>query len=246
MTQKTSQHHHHHHASLREDYFSTRKLMLNWKLLLLRVLINGTAIAITALLLPGIIISTNNLIINLLILGIVFGLLNAFIKPLIQVLTISLIFVTYGLVVIIINTIMLFLLDFMVADRFQVGNLFAGIVGGIIISLLSLVFDNIFGLTPPIVDDEAFEKMVKEMPSQGMGFVHRRQEVEMDEDSFVPPQPAVADAEAEVQEDVEETAEPAVVEDEPVVEDGVEEETAVPPPNEPPVTEETNEEESQS
>ena len=203
--QQQQQQHHHHHASIREDYFSTRKLMLNWKLLLLRVLINGSAIAITAFLLPGIIIDTSNLIINLLILGIAFGLLNAFIKPLIQVLTISLLFITYGLVVIIINTIMLFLLDFLVADIMHVDNIFAGIMGGIVISLLSLVLDNIFGLSPPIVDDETFEKMATKMPSQGMGFVHREQEVEMDEDPFVMPRPVtdVTEAEAEVQEAME-------------------------------------------
>jgi len=239
--EKTSmaQQQHHHHTSIREDYFSTRKLIFNWKLLLMRILVNGFAIAIAAFLLPGILIETSSLIINLLILGLVFGLLNAFIKPFIQVLTISLIFVTYGLVVIIINTIMLFLLDFLMGDLFQIDNIFAGIMGGIIISLLSLILDNIFGMTPPIMDDETFERMAREWPSQGMGFVARERKVELDKDpDLIPSAPSTA-----VEDNVSETTETATnteVEEEvevPEVEEGVsadsDEETAVSPPEEP-------------
>jgi putative membrane protein len=195
------EHHHHHHASIRDDYFSTRKLIFNWKLVLLRILVNGAAIAIAALFLPGLVIPKEHLIINLLVLGLVFGLLNAFIKPFVQVLTISLIFVTYGLVVIIINTIMLFLLNFLVSDTLQVNSLFAGIMGGIIISLLSLVFDNIFGLTPPIVDDETFEKLAHDLPAQGIGFMPAAPEVEMDEDPLIiSPLPVRTQVEIQTQE----------------------------------------------
>jgi putative membrane protein len=196
--------HQSHRILMRKDFFSTRKLILNWKLVLLRILVNGTAIGITAFILPGIHIPTPG-IIDFLFLGLVFGLLNAFIKPIIQVLTISLLFVTYGLVVVIINTVMLFILNFLASNIMEIDSLLAGVVGGIIISLLSLLMDNIFGLTPPIIDDEAFEILAKEWPSQGVGFVPRETVVEMDEVVVAPPLPApdlpvVETVEAEVRE----------------------------------------------
>ena len=84
---------------------------LNWKLMLMRVVVNGLAIALTAWLLPGMDVVVPKLL-NFLLLGAVFGLLNAFVKPIIQFLTLSLLFVTYGLVIILINTVMLLILEF--------------------------------------------------------------------------------------------------------------------------------------
>lgn len=55
-------------------------------------LLNGAAIALTALLLPGITVAHQRLL-NYLILGAMFGLLNAFVKPIVQFLTISLLFI---------------------------------------------------------------------------------------------------------------------------------------------------------
>lgn len=172
-----------------ENFFSTHKLILNKKLVVMRILVNGIAIGIASFLLPGIHVSSPG-IMDILYLGLVFGLLNAFVKPLIQVLTISLLFVTYGLVVIIINTAMLFLLDLFAKEVIQIDSVLAGLVGGVIISLLSLIMDNIFGLTPPIHEIETIEQIAKEWPSQGVGFIPQTPPVEMDQVQPVGPIPA--------------------------------------------------------
>ena len=53
---------------------------LNWKLMLMRVVVNGLAIALTAWLLPGMDVVVPKLL-NFLLLGAVFGLLNATSNP---------------------------------------------------------------------------------------------------------------------------------------------------------------------
>ena len=124
----------------------------NWKLAMMRMFINGAAIALTALILPGISI-TQPKIVNLLILGAAFGVLNAVVKPVVQFLTLSLIFVTYGLVVIIINTIMMIILAFLFQGIITVNSLLAAIIGGTFVSLFGLLLEAVFGAAMPIVDD---------------------------------------------------------------------------------------------
>jgi len=139
----------------------------------------------------------------------------------------------------------LFLLDFLMGDLFQIDNIFAGIMGGIIISLLSLILDNIFGMTPPIMDDETFERMAREWPSQGMGFVARERKVELDEDpDLIPSAPSTA-----VEDNVSETMETATiteVEEEVAVPEDSEEETAVIPSEEPLHSKDNTQEDTQS
>jgi putative membrane protein len=127
------------------------KSHLNWKLILMRVVINGLAIALTAWLLAGIDV-VDPLLVNFLLMGAVFGLLNAFVKPAIQFLTLSLLFVTYGLVIILINTVMLLLLEFVFTGILLIENIWWAIAGGILIGLLGLFMENLLGLTPPIID----------------------------------------------------------------------------------------------
>ena len=74
----------------------------NWKVLLMALLINMVSIAVTALLLPGFEILNTNLL-TLALLGVGLGVLNTAVKPIFQLLTIRLVFITYGLNIIIIN-----------------------------------------------------------------------------------------------------------------------------------------------
>ena len=77
---------------------------------LMRVLVNGAAIAITAWLLPGIAV-TENRIITYVALGAVFGLINAFIRPVVLALTGRFVIATMGIGVVVINALMLLLLS---------------------------------------------------------------------------------------------------------------------------------------
>lgn len=129
----------------------------NWKLIVMRVVINGVAIALTAFLMPGITIAENSLV-NYLILGAIFGLVNAFLKPVIQFLTISLLFVTYGLVMVVVNAIILLLVSWLLNDALVVSNIWAALIGGAIMGLIGIFLEELLGLSPPIVDTTSANK----------------------------------------------------------------------------------------
>lgn len=71
--------------------------------------------------------------------ALVLGILNAFVKPILAFLTIPLIIVSFGLFLILINALLLKWTAFIVPG-FTVANWSAALLGGIIISLVSLVF----------------------------------------------------------------------------------------------------------
>ncbi len=141
----------------------------NWKLILMRGLISGTTIVIVILILPGIVAINANerpFLVNFAIVAIVFGLLNAFIKPIIQFVTFPLLFVSYGLVVIVVNAIMLLLLGFLLPNILDISNIWAALFGGALVGLIGVLLENILGVTPPIVDDytdeDEFEEVIEE------------------------------------------------------------------------------------
>ena len=128
----------------------------NWKILLLRILINALAIAVTALLLPKIYF-TQLSVVNVLIIGVALGILNAIIKPLLLFLTAQLFFATFGILVILINTVILYLIGFFFPNIFAVDGFGWALVGGTVLGLIGNSLENLLGLTPPIVPDEEGE-----------------------------------------------------------------------------------------
>jgi putative membrane protein len=121
----------------------------NWKVLLMGLLVNMVAITLTALLLPGIDILDRRLS-TFILLAVVLGLLNTLVKPIFQLLTIRLVFITYGVNIIIINAILLYILDWIFGDAFDVNGLFAAILGAILIWSISTFLDYVLGVLPPL------------------------------------------------------------------------------------------------
>lgn len=124
----------------------------NWKLALLRVGVNGLSLVIIALFLPGVTMLQPSLL-NFLILGVSVGILNAVVKPIVSFLTLPFIFATFGLVVVIINTIMFWLLGFFFSNILVIENIWAALLGGLLLGLGTTILENLLGMTPPIVDD---------------------------------------------------------------------------------------------
>ena len=122
---------------------------LNWKVLLMSLLINMFAIGLTALILPGINL-TDNRFQMLAVFAIFLGLLNTFVKPLLQLVTIRLFFVTYGLVIIITNAIVLVILGAIFEGSIEIRTFSTAILGGIMIGLISIFLDYAFGVIPPL------------------------------------------------------------------------------------------------
>ena len=84
----------------------------NWRFLLVRILVNAIALAVTAAIVPKIYFVDKS-IWNWLFMALMLGVLNALLKPILQFLTLQLIFVTYGLVIVLINALILLLLSFL-------------------------------------------------------------------------------------------------------------------------------------
>jgi putative membrane protein len=120
--------------------------------LLLRFLVNAVSLAITVTVVPHVFFAGDYRILSWLIISAVFGLLNAFVKPLLQILMLPLIFVSYGLVIVLINTVLLWVLAWIFPDRFHVEHILWGFVGGLVCGFFETFFQNLFGLAPPIVE----------------------------------------------------------------------------------------------
>jgi putative membrane protein len=144
----------------------------NWRLLLLRILINAVALLLTAALVPSIYFVDRSLA-SLLLLALGLGLLNAFLKPVLQVLTLRFIFASYGLIVILINTLILYLLAFFFPARFSVDNLLWAFVGGALIGAIGSLLESLLGVTAPIVGDRFPDVREKIKAEQGSGLQAR-------------------------------------------------------------------------
>jgi putative membrane protein len=121
---------------------------LNWKVILVSLLVNTLVIAVTLLLLPGIRITAFRFG-TFFLLAIGLGLLQTFIKPILQLLTIRLLFVTYGLVLVVMNALLLWLLA-RFSDVLVIDSLLAALLGGFVIGILGTFLDYLFGVIPPL------------------------------------------------------------------------------------------------
>lgn len=110
----------------------------------LRLVVNATALVITAYILPGIHVETD--IGPLLIVALIFGVVNALVKPVIMILSCPLIIVTLGLFYLVVNGLMLLITDALAGGRFEVDGLGWAILGGIVMGLVGMVLEGVLGL----------------------------------------------------------------------------------------------------
>ena len=123
----------------------------NWRIILVRILVNAVTLVVLAIL-PGIKFVDPSLG-KLLLMALVLGLINAFIKPILQFLTLSFLFVTYGFVLILINALVLLLLA-RLFQSYQLASIWAALLGGALIGLISSVLESFFGVAPPILPEK--------------------------------------------------------------------------------------------
>jgi putative membrane protein len=126
-----------------------------WKFLVLRILINAVALILIAVFLPSISFGSAT-IVRILFVGLVLGALNALLKPILQFLTLPFLFVSYGLVLVLINALLLYVLAYVFPDVFVINTLLGALAGGLLLGLISSFLENIAGLPRPVLgDDEA-------------------------------------------------------------------------------------------
>ncbi len=130
-----------------------RKLQFNWRLMLVQIVANGLALGLTSLVLPGIHFQPQRMVVALLASGFIFGLLNAFIRPILQFIMFRFLFITFGLVLIVINILMLWLLARLTPGWFQSDSIWWTILAAILVGMLGVFFETLLGLRPPLRDD---------------------------------------------------------------------------------------------
>ncbi len=105
---------------------------------LLRLLINAVALWVAVKIVPGITYSGEW--VPFLGVALVFGLVNAFIRPLVKLLTLPIIFLTLGLFALVVNGMMLLLTSYLsnkLAMNFQVDGCWTSILGALVVSIVS-------------------------------------------------------------------------------------------------------------
>jgi len=112
---------------------------------ILRVIIYAVGIALVAEIIPGIHIA-NDTLGTLIIIGVVFGILNAILKPIVKFLTCPLVIITLGLFVLVINGLMLLITAALIPARLQIDGLWPAILGGIVMSIISMVLERVLGV----------------------------------------------------------------------------------------------------
>jgi len=102
---------------------------------------NTLSLYIASRLIPGFNIQTN--IIGFLEVGTVMGIVNIFIRPIVKLLSLPLVLLTFGLFSAIINIVLLYFTSYLF-PFFQINSLLAGILGLITISFTNSILTNIF------------------------------------------------------------------------------------------------------
>lgn len=130
-----------------------------------RIFVNALAVAVTVALLPGIQLApdVDNQLITILvylILGGLFGLINAFIRPLVLLVTGSLVIWTMGLFTFLINGLLFYLLSYLTPDLMVITypGLLWVIIAGAIMAMTVTILEGLFGLDSPVVDDSGRSK----------------------------------------------------------------------------------------
>jgi putative membrane protein len=108
-----------------------------------RWVINTLAVAVAVAVLHGHITYENWQ--YLLLASLVLGLLNAFVRPILIVLALPLVFFTLGLFTLVINALILYLVGVLMRPHFQVSSFGFAFVGALIISIVSIALNLMTG-----------------------------------------------------------------------------------------------------
>ena len=111
--------------------------------IIVRVIINAVAVAVTAMIVPG--IDVSNDIVPLLLVGIVLTLVNAFIKPILMLLSCPFVLLTLGLFVLVVNALVLWIAAYFSGDALVIGGFWSAFFGGIVMAIVNMVLEGLLG-----------------------------------------------------------------------------------------------------
>ncbi|MGD2059350.1 MAG: AarF/UbiB family protein [Acidimicrobiia bacterium] len=132
----------------------------NWRVLLVRFVVGGALVLLVLLLLPSVDANAEAPIAGILVLALIYALLDAFVRPVLNVLLMPFAVQSYGLALVAVDVILFgLLLRFSrpllegLGGSIGVPSLAALIFGGVLLGLLRLGSEALFGLTPPVGTD---------------------------------------------------------------------------------------------
>ncbi|GHT79562.1 hypothetical protein FACS1894104_4450 [Actinomycetota bacterium] len=113
-------------------------------------LITAVAVAAAVWLVPGIEVVGQNNILSIAILAVIFAFLNAFIKPVLQVISLPITVLTLGIFGLIVNTIVLYLATWLGNGLFDTGftisSFWSALLASIIISIVTVILNAMTGV----------------------------------------------------------------------------------------------------
>ncbi|MDJ1467346.1 phage holin family protein [Cytophagaceae bacterium DM2B3-1] len=108
--------------------------------LLIRLIVATLAVIISSWLLPGVHV---NGIVTAIIVAIVLGFLNAFVKPVLTFLTIPITIITLGLFLLVINVIIVYITDALIAG-FRVDGFLWALIFSFVVSIVGAILSSLF------------------------------------------------------------------------------------------------------
>jgi putative membrane protein len=106
---------------------------------IIRLLLNGLAIVLTAYLLPGVEVDAYG---TAIVVALVLSIANVVVKPILIILTIPITVVTLGLFLLVINAVIILLADYLV-DGFSVGGFWWALLFSLIMSVFNSMTDDL-------------------------------------------------------------------------------------------------------
>ncbi len=128
----------------------------SWRLYLVRFVSAGLSVILAVAVVPGLSFTAWRWGQGLEI-ALIFALLNAFIKPVLQFLSLRFLFSTFGVVVVLINTFLLYLLGRM-TDSIDADSLLALVLGGVVVGIVGAGIDAVLGADYPMLDRDYKER----------------------------------------------------------------------------------------
>ena len=118
--------------------------------ILIWVVVNAVALGVAVWLFDGITLTGDSDLdrfLKLLVVGLIFGLITAFVRPIVNLISLPLIVLTLGLMLLVVNALMLMLTSAISGGLnlgFHVDGFWTALFGSIVISLASMVLESIF------------------------------------------------------------------------------------------------------
>ena len=113
--------------------------------IVIRVVLNAVAVWIATLIVPGVDVetdSTGKKILTLVVVGAILGLINATIKPIVQLLSLPLTILSFGIFALVINGLLFWLVSAIssaLGAPFHVDGFWAGFWGALVVSIVSWI-----------------------------------------------------------------------------------------------------------